>query len=184
MLTPPLNCARPLLIPSIAASAPRWSILAAGTCPSSIPASWPSTWPSRTARRPLRRQPHGRNRSARPTALELVQHVTCNDAAKLVVGQAHYSGLMTPAARLWTTCWCTKSRTRTISFASTPAIRTTISTTSSPTTRFDAEVENAGPRYSQLAIQGPKALGSCSAHAQPDRRASVLSFYLWRGGRR
>src|ERR1700680_4068881 len=28
-------------------------------------------------------------------ALDLVQHVTCNDAAKLIAGQAHYSGLMT-----------------------------------------------------------------------------------------
>ena len=30
-----------------------------------------------------------------PHALELVQHVTCNDASKLIVGQAQYSGLMT-----------------------------------------------------------------------------------------
>ncbi|MGH9710839.1 MAG: glycine cleavage system aminomethyltransferase GcvT, partial [Candidatus Acidiferrales bacterium] len=29
-------------------------------------------------------------------ALELVQHVSCNNAAKLAIGQAHYSGLMTP----------------------------------------------------------------------------------------
>ena len=29
------------------------------------------------------------------TALDLVQHVSCNDASKLAVGQAHYSGLMT-----------------------------------------------------------------------------------------
>src|SRR5258708_34541652 len=28
-------------------------------------------------------------------ALDLVQHVTCNDAARLAIGQAHYSGLMT-----------------------------------------------------------------------------------------
>ena len=28
-------------------------------------------------------------------ALDLVQHVTCNDAAKLAIGQAQYSGLMT-----------------------------------------------------------------------------------------
>src|SRR3981189_1999329 len=28
-------------------------------------------------------------------ALDLVQHVTCNDAARLATGQAHYSGLMT-----------------------------------------------------------------------------------------
>ena len=25
-------------------------------------------------------------------ALDLVQHVSCNDAAKLIIGQAHYSG--------------------------------------------------------------------------------------------
>src|SRR4030095_4686242 len=30
-----------------------------------------------------------------PRALELVQHVTCNDAEKLADGQAQYSGLMT-----------------------------------------------------------------------------------------
>src|SRR5690242_20940005 len=29
-------------------------------------------------------------------ALALVQYVTCNDASKLSIGQAHYSGLMTP----------------------------------------------------------------------------------------
>ena len=49
----------------------------------------------RTRGRPFRRQPHGRNRNSRPGALDLVQWVTCNDAAKLAVGQAHYSGLMT-----------------------------------------------------------------------------------------
>src|SRR5271169_5601385 len=31
-----------------------------------------------------------------PAAIELVQFVTCNDAAQLTAGQAHYSGLMTP----------------------------------------------------------------------------------------
>src|SRR5512137_1438814 len=30
-----------------------------------------------------------------PGALDLVQHVTCNNAAKLAIGQAQYSGLMT-----------------------------------------------------------------------------------------
>src|SRR5271170_3513177 len=30
-----------------------------------------------------------------PHALDLVQWVTCNDASRLTVGQAHYSGLMT-----------------------------------------------------------------------------------------
>jgi len=31
-----------------------------------------------------------------PQALDLVQKVTCNNAAKLAIGQAQYSGLMTP----------------------------------------------------------------------------------------
>src|ERR1051325_3270082 len=29
-------------------------------------------------------------------ALAAVQHISCNDAARLQVGQAHYSGLLTP----------------------------------------------------------------------------------------
>ena len=31
-----------------------------------------------------------------PRALQLVQKVTCNDASRLALGQAQYSGLMTP----------------------------------------------------------------------------------------
>ena len=58
-----------------------------------------------------------------------------------------------------TTCWCTKFPTRTIFCASTPAIRIRISSTSARTIAAGAQIENAGERYSQLAIQGPKALG-------------------------
>ena len=58
---------------------------------------------------------------------------------------------------MWTTCWCTRFRTRTICCASTPAIRTTTFEHIVANNQFDAEVENAGPRYSQLAIQGPRA---------------------------
>jgi aminomethyltransferase len=90
-------------------------------------------------------------------ALDLVQHVSCNDAAKLVVGQAHYSGLMTERGtfvddllvhKISDTRYllCVNAGNQDHDFAHTQA-----------NNEFEAKVENAGPRYSQLAIQGPRA---------------------------
>ncbi len=92
-------------------------------------------------------------------ALELVQHVTCNDASKLVVGQAHYSGLMTEQGtfvddllvhKISDTHYflCVNAGNQDQDFEH---IRRH--------NRAGAQIENAGERYSQLAIQGPKALG-------------------------
>lgn len=90
-------------------------------------------------------------------ALELVQHVTCNNAAKLAVGQAHYSGLMTAQGtfaddllvhKLTDTHYllCVNASNQDHDFDHILEHN-----------RFHAKVENAGPRYSQLAIQGPRA---------------------------
>jgi aminomethyltransferase len=92
-------------------------------------------------------------------ALELVQHVTCNDAFKLVVGQAHYSGLMTEKGtfvddllvhKISDTHYflCVNAGNQDQDFEHIRAHN-----------RAGAEIENAGERYSQIAIQGPKALG-------------------------
>jgi aminomethyltransferase len=94
-----------------------------------------------------------------PHALELVQHLTCNDASKLVVGQAHYSGLMTEKGtfvddllvhKISDTHYflCVNASNQDQDFEH---IRTH--------NQAGAEIENAGARCSQLAIQGPKALG-------------------------
>jgi aminomethyltransferase len=94
-----------------------------------------------------------------PHALALVQHVTCNDASKLAVGQAHYSGLMTEKGtfvddllvhKFSDTHYflCVNAGNQDQDFEHIRAHN-----------RVGAEIENAGPRYSQLAIQGPKALG-------------------------
>ena len=93
------------------------------------------------------------------SALELVQHVTCNDASKLGVGQAQYSGLMTERGtfvddllvhKISDTHYflCVNASNQDQDF---DHIRTH--------NRAGAQIENAGPRYSQLAIQGPRALG-------------------------
>jgi len=90
-------------------------------------------------------------------ALDLVQHVSCNDAAKLVVGQAHYSGLMTERGtfvddllvhKISDTHYllCVNAGNQDQDFAHIEA-----------NNEYEAKVENAGPRYSQFAIQGPHA---------------------------
>jgi aminomethyltransferase len=92
-----------------------------------------------------------------PGALQLVQWVTCNNAAKLTVGQAHYSGLMTSLGtfvddllvhKISETHYllCVNASNQDADYGHIVA-----------NNKFDAAVENAGPRYSQLAIQGPRA---------------------------
>lgn len=91
-------------------------------------------------------------------ALDLVQYVTCNDAAKLAIGQAQYSGLMTSQGtfvddllvhKVSDTHYflCVNASNQDKDFEH---IRSH--------NRFGAQVENAGARYTQLAIQGPGAL--------------------------
>lgn len=92
-----------------------------------------------------------------PQALDLVQWVTCNDAAKLSVCQAQYSGLMTDrgtfaddllmhkvSATRYLLCVNAANQDRDFDHIFTQ-------------NRFDAQVENEGPHYAQLAIQGPRA---------------------------
>src|ERR1700685_3947236 len=94
-----------------------------------------------------------------PGALGLVQLVTCNNAANLAVGQAHYSGLMTSRGtfvddllvhKISDTHYllCVNAGNQEQDFEHIRAHN-----------RTGAQIENAGERYSQLAIQGPKALG-------------------------
>ena len=94
-----------------------------------------------------------------PRALDLVQKVTCNNAAKLTPGQAQYSGLMTPQGtfvddllvhKISDTHYflCVNASNQDKDYEHIRSHNT-----------FGVEVENAGPRYTQLAIQGPKALG-------------------------
>src|SRR5258706_15290524 len=93
-----------------------------------------------------------------PQALDLVNHVTTNDAAKLQPGHAQYSGLLyehggfvddilvheIAADRYFL---CVNASNQDKDYAHIAAHN-----------RFDAMVENAGARYAQLAIQGPRAL--------------------------
>lgn len=90
-------------------------------------------------------------------ALALVQHVTCNNAAKLIIGQAQYSGLMTSRGTFVDDLLVHKITDTHYLLCVNAANQEGDFDHVVSNNRFDARVENAGPRYSQLAIQGPRA---------------------------
>ena len=93
-----------------------------------------------------------------PEALQLVNYVTTNNAAQLQDGQAHYAGLLYE-----TGCFvddilvhrisgeefflCVNASNQDKDFAHIAAQN-----------RWDCKVENCGPRFAQIAVQGPHAL--------------------------
>lgn len=93
-----------------------------------------------------------------PEALGLVNSVSCNDAAKLQTGQAHYSGLLYEHGGFvddilvhkvdedhFFICVNASNQEKDYDYISTLNLR-------------QANVEFASDRYAQLAVQGPKAL--------------------------
>ncbi len=108
-----------------------------------------------------------------PRALELVQKVSCNDAAKLAVGQAQYSGLMTEQGAFVDDLLihklsdahyllCVNASNQDKDYAHICAYNFVSREGTRDSSREGArdpgaEVENAGPRYTQLALQGPKS---------------------------
>ena len=93
-----------------------------------------------------------------PAALNLVQWVSCNDASKLVVGQAHYSGLMSDRGTFVDDLLVHKFSDEHYFLCVNASNQDRDFDHISAQNRFAARIDNAGSRYSQLAIQGPRAL--------------------------
>jgi aminomethyltransferase len=92
-----------------------------------------------------------------PSSLELVQQVTCNDAGRLQNGQAQYTALLTDrgtfvddllvhrlSAEHYLLCINASNREKDFEHIRAQNL-------------FNAQLEDAGDRYTQLALQGPKA---------------------------
>jgi aminomethyltransferase len=92
-------------------------------------------------------------------ALHLVQQVTCNNAAKLDIGQAQYSALMTPQGTFVDDMLVHKVSDTHYFLCVNASNQDKDFEHICSHNSFGTEVENAGVRYTQLAIQGPKALG-------------------------
>ena len=96
-------------------------------------------------------------------ALALVQHISCNDASKLAIGQAHYSGLMNSQGGFVDDLLVHKISDRHYFLCVNAGNQDQDFEHIRVNNHLGAQVENAGARYSQLAIQGPKALGILQA---------------------
>ena len=92
-----------------------------------------------------------------PEARQLVQWVSCNDASKLAVGQAHYSGLMTNRGTFVDDILVHKISDAHYFLCVNAGNQDADYDHIASQNQFDAEATNASSRYAQLAIQGPRA---------------------------
>jgi len=92
-----------------------------------------------------------------PQAFDLVNYISTNNAAKLKNGQAHYAGLLYE-----TGCFVDDILVHKVAddsfFLCVNASNQDKDYVhiASYAPKFDVEVENAGPKYAQIAVQGPK----------------------------
>jgi len=95
-----------------------------------------------------------------PEASKLVDRVSTNWAAKLKPGQAHYSGLLYEHGGFVDDILVHKVSETEFFICVNASNQDKDYEHIFANNVFDCTVENAGPRYAQLAIQGPKALAT------------------------
>lgn len=115
-----------------------------------------------------------------PQALDLVNFVSTNNAAKLRPGQAHYSGLLYDHGGfvddILVHCVSPEHFFICVNASNQDKDYEHIVQQN----RWNCTVENAGPRYAQLAIQGPKALPTLQKLTPVD--LSAIRYYWFTDG--
>jgi aminomethyltransferase len=91
-----------------------------------------------------------------PEALALVNYVSTNNAAKLKTGQAHYSGLLYEHGGFVDDILVHKVSDEEYFLCVNASNQDKDFEHIVSHNKFDATVENAGPRLAQIAVQGPK----------------------------
>jgi len=98
-------------------------------------------------------------RGAHGGALAAVQHISMNDAAKLAVGQAHYSAMLYPTGTFVDDIIVHRLGEDDFLLVINAGTREKdIDWVRENTKGFDCEVEELSDAYTQLAIQGPRAV--------------------------
>ncbi len=92
-----------------------------------------------------------------PQALDLVQHVTVNDASKLKLGQAQYSALLYETGGFVDDILVHKVADEHYFLCVNASNQDKDYEHIVANNHFGVTVENAGPRFAQLAVQGPLA---------------------------
>jgi aminomethyltransferase len=115
-----------------------------------------------------------------PEALRLVNYVATNDASKLIVGQAQYSGLLYEHGGFVDDILvhkvaddhyflCVNASNQDKDYEHIAAHNT-----------FDCTVENAGGRYAQIAVQGPRGLDTLQKLTEVE--LAPIAYYHFKDG--
>jgi aminomethyltransferase len=115
-----------------------------------------------------------------PQALDLVQQISTNNAAKLQSGQAQYSGLLYEHGGFVDDILVHKVADDSYFICVNASNQDKDFEHIAAQNRFDCTVENAGPKYAQLAIQGPHALATLQKLTQTDLPA--IRYYWFKDG--
>jgi len=115
-------------------------------------------------------------RLAGPQALAAVQHISMNDASRLAVGQAQYSALLYPAGTFVDDVIVHRLGEEEYLLVINAGTREKdFGWVRDNTRQFDCAVENLSDEFTQIAIQGPKAVDLLQKLVEIDLRS--LKFY-------
>jgi aminomethyltransferase len=115
-------------------------------------------------------------RLAGPQALAAVQHISMNDASRLAVGQAQYSALLYPEGTFVDDVVVHRLGEEEYLLVINAGTREKdFSWVSDHTRQFNCKVEDLSDAFTQIAIQGPKAVNLLQKITDAD--LSALKFY-------
>jgi aminomethyltransferase len=115
-------------------------------------------------------------RLAGPEALAAVQHISMNDASRLAIGQAQYSALLYPEGTFVDDVVVHRlGEDEYLLVINAGTREKDFSWVSDHTRQFNCRVENLSDDFTQIAIQGPKAVHLLQKLADAD--LSVVKFY-------
>ena len=115
-------------------------------------------------------------RLAGPQALAAVQHISMNDASKLVIGQAQYSALLYPQGTFVDDVIVHRlGEDEYLLVINAGTREKDFSWVRDNTRHFDCAVENLSDDFTQIAIQGPKAVNLLQKLTDAD--LSKVKFY-------
>ena len=112
-------------------------------------------------------------------ALAAVQHITSNDASRLSVGQAHYSGLMTPRGTFVDDLLVYRfSDVHFLMVVNASNIEKDFAWITEHVKGFgDAAAVNSSSRYALIAVQGPAAIGIVQKLTSVDLASIKYSWF-------
>lgn len=115
-------------------------------------------------------------RLAGPQALAAVQHISMNDASKLAVGQAQYSALLYPQGTFVDDVIVHRlAEDEYLLVINAGTREKDFNWVRENTRQFDCEVQNLSDDFTQIAIQGPKAINLLQKMTDAD--LSKVKFY-------